>query len=354
VIPVVETLYALQRFTAPIQVLDQGFVRLVNVSGDDGAIVTAARVTTGKGRSEHVWGPLVPDGRADEPSWHKICQVCKVAVDCIESGFAGAGAEDSVCVEGDRRFIRFMMREKHTSPFEFAEITLHMRLPMDVWRQMVRHRTASVQEYSTRYSPAVDAMATTRHDAWRAQAKGNRQGSGGAVTTWPSGYAGRPDTGPLPPGAATPGEYLSAEEERLHEHAREVYAARLAFGVANEQARKDLPLSNYTDVYWKCDLHNLFHFLGLRLDEHAQQEIRAYAEVIRAIVATWVPLSYEAFVDYRLDAHTFSREEMAILRHVLWENRASATAEACLGGSKLSRREIATFKAAFGLKEKSC
>lgn len=277
---------ALLPFAEPVQVLDQGFVRLVSVYGGEASILQAARVT---------------------------------------SGSASKGAKE------DRALLRYLMRHRHTTPFEFAEITLHVRVPMDAWRQWIRHRTANVNEYSTRYSEAIDAMAQTDAGAWRKQAAVNRQGSAGLVSEWPTGWKLAPAVGPNgePPGAYYsegeravvtpdgeclrhafhPGDYLSQREAQLQIFAREVYEERLAFGVAKEQARKDLPLSTYTEAYWKIDAGNLLHFLSLRLDEHAQLEIRLYAEAIAEIVKAWMPNVWEAFVDYRLDAWMLSGPE---------------------------------------------
>jgi thymidylate synthase (FAD) len=179
-----------------------------------------------------------------------------------------------------------------------CELKLHVRVPMDVWRQWIRHRTASVNEYSTRYSEAIDAAQATPAGAWRLQAGGNRQGSGGVLP-------------------ADVGARLSGDEADLQRRARDVYQARIAAGVAREQARKDLPLSTYTEAYWKIDLHNLLHFLDLRMDAHAQQEIRAYAACIgEQIVARWVPIAWEAFLDYRRHATRLSRIEHAVIRAV--------------------------------------
>ncbi len=233
----------------PFPVLDDGFVRVIDYLGDDAAIVQAARVSYGAGTRQ---------------------------------------------VSDDRGLIRYLMRHRHTTPFEMCELKLHVRVPMDAWRQWIRHRTASVNEYSTRYSVAIDAAQRTPPDGWRAQAEGNRQGSG----------AGLP---------AAEGAELSRREAELQAAAREVYRERLARGVAREQARKELPLSTYTEAYWKIDLHNLLHFLALRLDIHAQAEIRAYARVIGdEIVARWTPLAWEAFGDYRLGALQLSRLETRI------------------------------------------
>jgi thymidylate synthase (FAD) len=231
-------------------VLDDGFVRLVDYMGDDWAIVQAARVSYGRGTKR---------------------------------------------VHEDRGLIRYLLRHSHTTPFEMCEIKLHVRVPMDIWRQWIRHRTASVNEYSTRYSEAIDGAHRTAPDAWRLQSTSNRQGSSGLLS---------PEAGAR----------LSAEEADLVKRARESYEGRLAAGVAREQARKDLPLSTYTEAYWKIDLHNLLHFLELRMDAHAQQEIRAYATVIgEEIVARWVPVTWEAFLDYRRNALTLSSLEVALV-----------------------------------------
>jgi thymidylate synthase (FAD) len=247
----------------PFRVLDDGFVRLIDYMGDDAAIVQAARVSYGKGTKR---------------------------------------------VHEDRALIRYLMRHSHTTPFEMCEIKLHVRVPMDVWRQWIRHRTANVNEYSTRYSEAIDAAQATAPDAWRLQSAGNRQGSSGML-------------------AADVGAQLSEEEAALQRRAREVYEGRIAAGVAREQARKDLPLSTYTEAYWKIDLHNLLHFLDLRMDVHAQQEIRAYANVIgEQIVARWVPATWEAFLDYRRHATHLSRFEIAIVRALASGDAARAAA----------------------------
>lgn len=238
-----------QRF----DVLDDGFVRVIDYMGGDAAIVQAARVSYGAGTKQ---------------------------------------------VHADRGLIRYLMRHSHTTPFEMCEIKLHVRVPMDCWRQWIRHRTANVNEYSTRYSEAIDSAQRTLPDQWRAQSDANRQGSGGGVL-------------------ASAGQRLSDAERDIHEAARRVYEERLAAGVAREQARKDLPLSTYTEAYWKIDLHNLLHFLRLRMDAHAQAEIRQYATLIGTeFVSRWCPVTWEAFKDYRLDALGLSSVEIAIIRDI--------------------------------------
>lgn len=234
----------------PLRVLDDGLVRVVDYMGDDAAVVQAARVSYGAGTK---------------------------------------------AVSDDRGLLRYLLRHRHTTPFEMCELKLHVRVPMDAWRQWIRHRTASVNEISSRYSVVTDAAQRTEPDAWRRQSADNRQGS-----------AGRLD--------AEAGAAFTLSERELQQHARRVYDERLAAGVAREQARKDLPLCTYTEAYWKIDLHNLLHFLALRMDAHAQQEIREYATVIgEQIVARWVPLTWEAFTDFRLGAVSYSRLEQAVL-----------------------------------------
>ncbi len=235
----------------PFRVLNDGFIRLIDYMGSDESIVQAARVSYGKGTKK---------------------------------------------VHQDRGLIRYLMRHQHTTPFEMCEIKLHVRVPMDCWRQWIRHRTASVNEYSTRYSEAIDSAQLTDDDQWREQSRGNRQGSTGFLTR-------------------ERGSELSEREATLIRDSRRLYRERLEAGVAREQARKDLPLSTYTEAYWKIDLHNLLHFLALRMDAHAQWEIRSYAIVIgEQILSRWCPITWEAFQDYRFHSTALSRREQQIIR----------------------------------------
>ena len=234
-------------------VLDDGHVALVDVMGDDAAVVQAARVSYGDGTRK---------------------------------------------VSDDRQLIRYLLRHAHTTPFEMAELKFVVRVPMDCWRQWVRHRTANINEYSTRYSLAIDSMQATPDDEWRAQATGNRQGSDGCLPT-------------------EAGHRFTQAETELQGLSRRVYEERLAAGIAREQARKDLPLSTYTEAYWKIDLHNLLHFLALRMDAHAQLEIRQYASTIgEKIVQPLFPLVWEAFVDYRLEATKLTRLDREVIRRL--------------------------------------
>lgn len=244
-----------------IPVLNDGFVRVVDYMGGDESIVQAARVSYGKGTKK---------------------------------------------VSEDRGLIRYLLRNFHTTPFEMNEIKLHVRVPMDAWRQWIRHRTANVNEYSTRYSIAIDASQKTDAGNWRIQAKDNKQGSEGFFDN-------------------AIGSKLSEREEELQQFAREIYQERLQLGVAREQARKDLPLSTYTEAYWKIDLHNLLNFLALRMDNHAQFEIRSYANVIGdEIVSRWCPIAWEAFKDYRMNSMSFSSLELQILKQLVTGNKQAA------------------------------
>jgi thymidylate synthase (FAD) len=256
-------------------VLDQGFVCLVDVMGDDEAICEAARVSYSKGTKR---------------------------------------------TSGDRDLIRYLMRHRHTSPFEMAELKFAFRMPQMVWWQMVRHRTASCNVESGRYSEMSEDMMRTPPDGWRSQATGNKQGSGGLVDSFPSGFETVDSCGDevLTDGGLTAGEFLSEQERRFQAEARALYDQRIKFGVAREQARKDLSMSVYIHVVWKIDLHNLFHFLGLRMDLHAQLEIRQYATTIgEQIVAPLFPLAWEAFRDYQFGALTLSRREVEAIRWAL-------------------------------------
>lgn len=277
----------------------QGFVCLVDCMGDESAIVQAARVSYGEGTKT--------------PS-------------------------------DDTTLIRYLMRHRHTTPLEMVELKFLVYVPMDCWRQWIRHRTASVNEYSTRYSEAIDEMAVTPEDKWRLQSGTNKQGSSGTLDHWPEGSSSRlkySDSGQMgfevlldgkhfdedwedvlrvdgPRKLIQPGEFLSEREKQFQGEAIKLYNERLKLGVAREQARKDLPLSTFTKAYWKIDLHNLLHFLSLRMDSHAQAEIREYATAIgEGIVANLYPNVWQAFKDYRLDAMTLTGPEIRAIRELM-------------------------------------
>ena len=176
----------------------------------------------------------------------------------------------------------------------------------------------SINEYSTRYTEAIDSRDETPADGWRLQATNNKQGSSGSLTDWPDGFIEEPE-GFMGGEEVSPGEYLSAKEADFHKQAQEIYQERLAFGIAKEQARKDLPLSTYTELYWKGNLHNIFHFLGLRMDSHAQLEIRLYANAIGSIVEKLFPVAYQAFLDYRFNAMNLTALDQAVISLVARE-----------------------------------
>ena len=234
----------------PFKVLDDGFVRVVDYMGSDSSIVQAARVSYGKGTKK---------------------------------------------VREDEGLIRYLLRHHHTSPFEMCEFKLHVRVPMDCWRQWIRHLMANVNEYSTRYSIAIDSAQKTKPEEWRLQATSNRQGSEGNL-------------------AVKQGELFTMREIELQSLARTVYNERIEAGIAREQARKDLPLSTYTEAYWKIDLHNLLHFLALRMEPHAQEEIRSYAATIgNEIVGRWCPIAWFAFQDYLFGGIELSKFEIELI-----------------------------------------
>ena len=264
-----------------VPVLDHGFVRVIDYMGDDGAVVQAARVSYGRGTRR---------------------------------------------VSEDAGLIRYLMRHRHSTPFEMCEIKFHVKLPIFVARQWIRHRTANVNEYSARYSimdrefyiPALEQLA--------AQSASNRQGRGDVL-------AGEE--------AAEVMDLLRTDAARNYEH----YVWMLnedgadnardpgRDGLARELARMNLTLNCYTQWYWKTDLHNLLHFLSLRADPHAQYEIRVYAEAMIGMLRAWVPATYQAFVDYRLGAVTLSAQMLAVVKRRL-AGEAVTQAE-----SGLSKRE---------------
>lgn len=264
-------------------VLDHGFVRVVDVMGDDEAIVQAARVSYGAGTKT---------------------------------------------VRQDKELISYLMRHQHMSPFEMCEIKLHVKCPIFVMRQWVRHRTANLNEISGRYSELPNEMLC--FDEWRKQGSKNKQGSDGVIQEEIASE-------------------LREQQEVIQRHARKVYEERLAKGVAREQARVDLPLSQYTEFYWKIDLRNLLHFLKLRTDSHAQKEIRDYAEKIEAFVANWVPWTYEAWCEYVKYGVAVSR--------TLWNTVLSALDEESRRGivvmiersGKKSKGEIREIRSLLGL-----
>ena len=237
-----------------IKCLDQGFVRLVDVMGNDASVVQAARVSYGKGTKS---------------------------------------------VRQDKGLISYLMKHQHNSPFEMVEFKFHCKMPIFVARQWIRHRTASVNEISGRYSVMEDTAWKPGPSDLRQQAKVNRQGSVEVPV-------------PEPANSEIVRQY-NDDIENIFSH----YHAYIEKGVAREVARANLPLSTYTEWYWKIDMHNLLHFLELRLDAHAQKEIRVYAEAIATFVKRLCPFTWEAFEEYRLGSARFSRSELNILREVV-------------------------------------
>jgi thymidylate synthase (FAD) len=276
-------------FTA-MPVLDHGFVRAIDYMGDDNAVVQAARVSYGRGTRR---------------------------------------------VSEDAGLIRYLMRHRHTTPFEMCEIKFHVKLPIFIARQWIRHRTANVNEYSARYSILDREFYLPAPEHLAAQSSSNRQGRGDVLE---DGEA-----------AAVLG-MLRADAMQTYDH----YASMLNEGVdgapvdpnrrglARELARMNLTLNTYTQWYWKTDLHNLLHFLSLRADAHAQYEIRAYAEAMLEMVKAWVPLTYAAFSDYRLGAVTFSAGMLAVIKRMLAGEMLEQK------GSGLSKREWDEMMAALG------
>ncbi|HEY3846000.1 MAG TPA: FAD-dependent thymidylate synthase [Acetobacteraceae bacterium] len=274
----------------PMPVLDHGFLRVIDYMGDDSAIVQAARVSYGRGTRR---------------------------------------------VSEDAGLIRYLMRHRHSTPFEMCEIKYHVKLPIFVARQWIRHRTANVNEYSARYSILDREFYIPAPEHLAAQSAANRQGRGEVLT----GDEAAQVLDLLRSDAAHCYDHYAA---MLNEDATGAPADPSRQGLARELARMNLTLNTYTQWYWKIDLYNLFHFLSLRADAHAQYEIRAYADAMLGSVKAWVPLACQAFRDYRLGAVTLSAQMLAVVRRML---AGEAVAQADSG---LNRREWAELMAALG------
>jgi thymidylate synthase (FAD) len=274
----------------PYPVLDHGFVRVIDYMGDDNAIVQAARVSYGRGTKR---------------------------------------------VSEDRGLIRYLMRHRHTTPFEMCEIKFHVKLPIFVARQWIRHRTANVNEYSARYSILDNEFYVPAPDQLAAQSAANRQGRGDLLQ---GAEADR--VLDLLRGDAM--QLYAHYEEMLNEGEDGAAVDLERQGLARELARMNLSLNFYTQWYWKVDLHNLLHFLSLRADPHAQYEIRVYADAMLDATRRWVPLAYEAFADYVLGGTRLSAGGLAVVRRLL------AGEPVVQDDSGLSKREWQELMAALG------
>ncbi len=274
-------------------VLDHGFVRVVDYMGDDAAIVQAARVSYGKGTRS---------------------------------------------VQNDRGLIRYLMRHRHSTPFEMCEIKLHVKLPIFIARQWIRHRTANVNEYSARYSILDREFYLPAADQLAAQSNSNRQGRGRELSAEEAERV-------LALLRRDSLQVYDTYEHLLNDQGDGAPVDEDRSQLARELARMDLTLNYYTQWYWKVDLHNLFHFLSLRMDHHAQYEIRVYADLIGEIAKAWVPHAWEAFADYRVGGSFFSRQELEAMRRVA----SGMSVDAALVGIDLSAREKAEFRQKLGL-----
>lgn len=267
----------------PIPVLDHGFIRVVDYMGTDAAIVQAARVSYGRGTKK---------------------------------------------TREDAGLINYLLRHRHTTPFEMCEIKLHIKLPIFIARQWIRHRTANVNEYSGRYSILDREFYVPAPEQLAAQSVSNRQGRGDVL----EGEE-----------AARVLDILKSDAQQCYDHYQEMLNEdevgnvrdESRQGLARELARMNLPVNFYTQWYWKIDLHNFMHFLALRADSHAQYEIRVYAEAMLDVLKKWVPVTYDAFMDYRMGAMEISQKGMSVVRRLINGERVDAE------NSGMSKREWA-------------
>ena len=265
---------------APKKVLDHGFVRVVDYMGDDSAIVQAARVSYGAGTKR---------------------------------------------TRGDAGLIRYLMRHRHTTPFEMCEVKFHVKLPVFVARQWIRHRTANVNEYSARNSVLDREFYVPAPEDLAAQSSANRQGRGEVLE-------GREASAVL--------EILRSDSLRAYRNYELMLSSDGKRGLSRELARINLPVSVYTQWYWKTDLHNLFHFVSLRGNPHSQFEIRAYAEIIAEILADWVPIAWQAFSDYRINGFELSARGVECVKRMIKGEKVS------METSGMTRREWTEFELA--------
>jgi len=299
--PMQDEQFSTKRATSPaleailydaIPVLDHGFIRVIDYMGDDAAIVQAARVSYGRGTKQ---------------------------------------------VSQDRGLINYLMRHWHSTPFEMCEIKFHVKLPIFVARQWIRHRTANVNEYSARYSIMDKEFYIPAPEKLSPQSKQNHQGRAEGTTLSPQE-------------SARVLEILKGDSERVYGHYEELMNATNdgnvidveKSGIARELARMNLTMNYYTQWYWKIDLHNLMHFLMLRADSHAQYEIRAYADAMIDVVKKWVPFAHEAFEEHRLHGTRLSRSGLGVVKRMIAGEKVTQET------SGLTKREWDELQASLG------
>ena len=277
-----------------IPILDHGFIRVVDYMGDDSSIVQSARVSYGKGTKK---------------------------------------------VSTDSGLIKYLMRHRHSTPFEMCEIKYHVKLPIFVARQWIRHRTANVNEYSARYSILDKEFYLPSKENLAAQSTSNRQGRGKVIN-------GKQADNILEILKKDAEQTYNNYETMLNERYDGTIIDEENQGLARELARMNLTLNTYTQWYWKTDLLNLLNFLSLRADSHAQYEIRAYAQAMTETLKKWVPITFEAFMDYRVGAMELSAKGKVVIQKMI-------KGEPCdFESSKLSKREWNELMQSFGFNEK--
>ena len=276
----------------PIEVLDHGFIRVIDYMGDDTSIVQSARVSYGKGTKQ---------------------------------------------ISNDKGLIKYLMRHRHSTPFEMCEIKFHIKLPIFIARQWIRHRTANVNEYSARYSILDKEFYIPSPENLAAQSATNNQGRGDALTTEEASNV-------IDILRRDAEQTYSNYETLLNENSSGETIDDNKAGIARELARMNLTLNTYTQWYWKIDLNNLLHFLALRADGHAQYEIRVYADAMLDIVRKWVPLTYAAFEDYRVGGTEVSAKEINLIKKLIKGEKVSFEEEG------LSKREWAELQRKFDIK----
>ena len=275
----------------PIEVLDHGFVRVIDYMGDDSSIVQSARVSYGKGTKK---------------------------------------------ISNDKGLIKYLMRHRHSTPFEMCEIKFHIKLPIFIARQWIRHRTANVNEYSARYSILDKEFYIPSAENLAAQSAINNQGRGDALTDDEASNV-------IQILKKDAEQTYSNYETLLNENSGGNIIDESKSGIARELARMNLTLNTYTQWDWKIDLNNLLHFLALRADDHAQYEIRVYADIMLDIVKRWVPLTYAAFEDYRIGGAELSAKEITLMKKLLKGEKVSYEEEG------LSKREWSELQKKFDI-----